>query len=119
MFKDGLKSFKKFNERFAKNSVVALSTIWAVYIFTIWSILPLVLPQYETFILYVSSGVLQLVLLPLIMLGTKIAEKSSEARANQDHKTILASFKELKEIMEHNHTIIAKLEEIEKRLPKN
>ena len=69
-----------------------------VYVFTFWSLLPLYDKALEPIVFYVSGGILQLVLLPLIMVGSNILSRAAEERAAQDHETLMKEFAELKEI---------------------
>jgi low affinity Fe/Cu permease len=52
------------------------------YILVVWALLPLI-PQfskYQTIILYVSAGIVQLIALPLLAVGQNVQSKASEAR---------------------------------------
>lgn len=97
-----MKYFKKINEWIALKSVAAMSTIWCVYLFLFWSPLPSLDKGLEQFVFYVSGGIIQLVALPLIMLGQKIEAKAAERRAENDHRAIREIHLDVKRIMDHH-----------------
>ncbi|WCK53314.1 hypothetical protein PP175_18280 [Aneurinibacillus sp. Ricciae_BoGa-3] len=98
---------KRFNDFLAKYATLALGTMWAFYIFLLYSLLPLVFPQSMDKLMY-WSNVIQLVTLPLLAVGTAILGKKAEDRAKQDHKaimeeldTITKMYREIKEIRQN------------------
>jgi uncharacterized membrane protein len=93
----------KLNEKIAIAATIVMSTMWCVYSFMIWALLPLLFPKVEPVVFYVSGGVIQLVALPLIMVGQNVLNRKSEERAEEDHRTILAEFKEIKAV--HNEIV--------------
>lgn len=76
--------------------------MWAFWLFAIWAFLPLIpaLSQYKETILYISSGFVQLVALPLIMVGQEILGRSSEKRSETDHQVLNEQFEKIKELIE-------------------
>jgi hypothetical protein len=93
----------KLNERVAIRVTLMVATMECVYAFLILALLPLMDHRLEPAIQYLSSGVLQLVLLPMIMVGQALLGRDAEARARQDHEAIMAEMAELKEI----HALLA------------
>jgi hypothetical protein len=87
---------QKINEFVAARATLLMSTMWCVYVFLIWSLLPLAFPHLQAVVFYVSGGVIQLVALPLIMVGQDVLSRKSETRAQEDHDTIMAAFEEIK-----------------------
>jgi hypothetical protein len=73
--------------------------MWCVYAFTVLSLFPLAYPASTEFVQYVSSGVLQLILLPAIMVGTAILNEGAERRAKQDHEILLQELQMLRSVM--------------------
>ena len=75
---------------------------------------PLALPTIQ----YVSSGFLQLVFLPLIMVGQNLQGRHSELRAQHAYETNVKAEKEIEAILLHleklDHTMLDILEKIEK-----
>jgi ABC-type multidrug transport system fused ATPase/permease subunit len=88
---------KRFNEFLAKHATLALGTMWAFYIFLLYSLLPLVFPQYMDKLMY-WSNVIQLITLPLLAVGTAILSQKSEARSKQDHKAIMEELDTIKKM---------------------
>lgn len=106
-FKSG---FKKVNEKIAIGSTLAMSTMWCVYAFLLWSFIPEVLPQSRDFVSYVA-GAVQLITIPMIMVGQKLLDRSSEKRALKDHQTLMKQFEEIKKI---SQTVNEHVEHLEK-----
>jgi hypothetical protein len=88
---------KQFNDFLAKYATLALGTMWAFYIFLIYSLLPLALPKYMDKLMY-WSNVIQLITLPLLAVGTTILGKNSEDRSRQDHKAIMEQLELIKKM---------------------
>lgn len=84
-----IKKLKRINEVIARRTTLAVSTMACVYLFTLWGILPLLLPDTREFVFYISGGILQLTLLPLIMVGQSVLNRKSEERAEADHKAVM------------------------------
>jgi uncharacterized membrane protein len=74
--------------------------MWCAYGFLAWSLLPLVADGTRDLVFYVSGAIIQLVALPLIMVGQKILNRQSEERAEEDHQTLLSEFAEMKALHE-------------------
>lgn len=94
------KVFKEFNRKIAVKTTLTVGTMGCVYIFLMWCILPLIFPSVQNVVFYVSSGILQLVLLPLIMVGNNILSERAETRSEQDHKMIMEQFEIAKNMRE-------------------
>ncbi len=60
---------QRFNDRVAVAGTKAFGTMWAFYCFAFLGLVPLVDPAHETTYLY-WSNVIQLVSLPMLMVGT-------------------------------------------------
>ena len=102
-------NISKINESIALRTVAAMSSIWCVYFFFIWSMLPSVFPSLETFVFYVSGGIIQLVALPLIMVGQDVGNKKAEQRAQEDHEHLCEILEDIREDHENLKKIISKL----------
>jgi uncharacterized membrane protein len=50
---------------------------------------------------YISSGYLQLILLPLILVGQNLASRHSELRSEHDYQTNIKAEKEIEAILLH------------------
>jgi hypothetical protein len=80
-----LNALKKVNNELAILITTVMGSMACVWLFFAWSLLPLALPSWTAFCMYVSSTVIQLVALPMIMVGQKLLSKSAERREATDH----------------------------------
>ena len=78
----------KINEWIAWHTVEAMASMGCVYVFILWSLLPTINRDWEQFALYVSSGIIQLVALPLIMVGQRVEGKKIQRRADADSERL-------------------------------
>ena len=69
--------------------IEGVGTTWCVIAFVILATIPLIWPALMPTVGYLSSGYLQLVLLPLIMVGQNVSERRTEARAKIDFRAQL------------------------------
>lgn len=101
-----LKGLDKFNDVLAVKITTHVGTMWTGYLFGLLSlfslpaILHLVFPHLSIFpkwiisaslislIAWVSQNFLQLVLLPIIMVGQNVIQGQQDAKAESDHKTL-------------------------------
>lgn len=102
------------NNGIAVKTTVAMSTMWCVYVFTIWSLLPVAFHDLTNFCFYVSGGIIQLVALPLIMVGQKVMGAKAEDRAERDHNALMEEIDLLKQVLCDNHEMLALLHEVVK-----
>ena len=98
---------KKLNNSIAVKITNAIGSMWSAYLFALISlmslpaILVLVSPNFRpyfpswiiatsviTLIAWVSQNFLQLVLLPVIMVGQNVIQGQQEAKSETDHKTL-------------------------------
>lgn len=100
---------KALNDRIALQTTVLMGSMGCVYLFLIWSLLPTIFPKLQSFVFYVSGGVIQLVALPMIMVGSAVLSRASEARAQEDHETIMAEMAELKAMHAELHEALQKI----------
>jgi hypothetical protein len=84
-----------FNSRVAVTITKATGTMWAAYLFALLALISL--PQSlsaflrgdtVTGIVWLSQSFLQLVLLPIILVGQNVISASQDARAEADHETL-------------------------------
>lgn len=102
----------KFNQLVANYVVEIVSTMWCAYAFSILVILPFFNGNLTTIIMFISSSLLQLVLLPIIMVGQKKQGDITEQRAQQDHEAIIDMHEEIKELLAEERTILDELKEL-------
>ncbi|HQT89690.1 MAG TPA: hypothetical protein PK677_14275 [Acidiphilium sp.] len=80
---------RRFNEWLALRLSTAFATMAAFYAFAALALLPLVWPASMPVVQFVSSGVLQLVALPLLAVAGVLIGRKAEARAEQDHAALM------------------------------
>lgn len=78
--------------------------------------IPLVWKSTMSVVLYISSGYLQLVMLPLIMMGQNLQSRRSERRAEADYEVDLKNDRLTKEINLHLEKQDTELKEIKQLL---
>lgn len=67
----------------------SVGTMACVWLFLLWSMLPVVWPSLQNLVFYVSGGILQLVLLPVIMVGQACLQRTSDALAKEQHDAVM------------------------------
>jgi len=102
-----IKKINEFNDLVALKATLIIATMWCVYAFAVMVMIPFFIPSTTSIIQFISSAFLQLLFLPLIMVGQDVQGRKSEARAQQDHETIMAEMAELKAIHKDLHTVMA------------
>lgn len=85
----------KINDYIAVKATILMSSMWCVYGFLGLAMLPMVWPAVSSAVQYLSSAVIQLVALPLIMVGQAILGMESERRAKKDHEALMVILKEV------------------------
>jgi len=96
--------FVRFNARFGLKITLVVGTMWCAYIFTILALfaLPSAIKQGTYFVVvWLSSSFLQLVLLPIIIVGQNIQAAAADARAEATYKDDAAVLEEAKQIQLH------------------
>lgn len=83
---------KKFNTWLAVKITQGMATMWCAYAFLFWSLIPLVWPEAQNVVFYVSGGIIQLVALSLIMVGQNVIGEASEKRAIETHDCVMQEF---------------------------
>jgi tetratricopeptide (TPR) repeat protein len=84
----------RFNSRFAVLITKSVGSMWCAYAFALIALisLPAALRSNDPIIIvgWVAQTFLQLVLLPIIIVGQNVLAAASDARAEADHETLLA-----------------------------
>jgi uncharacterized membrane protein len=96
--------FVRFNARFGLKITLVVGTMWAAYVFTVIALfaLPSAITQGTYFIIvWLSSSFLQLVLLPIIIVGQNIQAAAADKRSEDTYKDAEAVLKEAEEIQKH------------------
>jgi hypothetical protein len=93
----------RFNAKFGLK-ITVVGTMWTAYLFTLLAMfaLPDAIKQGTYFVVvWLSSSFLQLVLLPIIIVGQNIQARASDTRADETYKDAEAVLKEAAMIQEH------------------
>jgi hypothetical protein len=101
---DHQNAMMRFNAKFGLKITVVVGTMWAAYLFTVLALfaLPDAIRQGTYFVVvWLSSSFLQLVLLPIIIVGQNIQARASDTRADETYKDAEAVLKEAAMIQEH------------------
>ncbi len=94
----------RFNARFGLKITLIVGTMWCAYLFTVLAAfaLPSAIKQGTYFVVvWLSSSFLQLVLLPIIIVGQNIQAAAADKRAEDTYKDAEAVLKEAAEIQQH------------------
>jgi hypothetical protein len=87
-----IKGISKFNYWLAFKITNGVGTMWCAYAFLLLDLfmLPPVIRagSIMIWVTYIAQTVLQLVLLPIIMVGQNVIQSQNEAKADSDHKTL-------------------------------
>lgn len=120
---------RTLNQRLGLAITKRVGTMWAAYIFLALTLisLPAVIMKGDlvTIVAWVAQTFLQLVLLPIIIVGQNIQAGAAERRAVMTYEDAAAVLDEAVKIQKHlDHQdqslahLVSRLEEIEKKLPK-
>lgn len=69
------------------------------------TLLPLKWPAAMPFVQYASSGVLQLVALPLLGVGTILAARSSDQLAKEQHDAVMETVNDVRQMLSELHQL--------------
>jgi uncharacterized membrane protein len=104
------KEILKFQDRLALGITTGIGTMYAVYFFAIFMTGWMIWQTYFSskpfdpfpfaFLLFLGN-IVQLLLMPLIMVGQNIQGKHSEIRAEEEYNTTVSSYKDLERILKH------------------
>ena len=93
----------RFNAKVGLKITVIVGTMWAAYVFGAIAFisLPDNIHSTQLLILWISSSFLQLVLLPVIIVGQNIQAKAADERAEATYNDAAAVLEEAKQIQAH------------------
>lgn len=122
LLEEELKGFSKFNDWLAVKITNSVGTMWCAYAFLLLDLfmLPPVIQANSimVWVTYIAQTVLQLVLLPIIMVGQNVIQAQNESKADVDHKTLtyLATLQdEQMQELKNQTEILLRLEELLKK----
>jgi len=119
LLKKEFKGIAKFNYWIAVKITNCVGTMWCAYIFFIIDLfmLPPVIKAASVmvWVTYIAQTVLQLILLPIIMVGQNVIQSQNETKADTDHRTLtyLATLQdEQMQELKNQTEILLKLQEL-------
>lgn len=95
-----------------------IGTMGFFYICVILAAIPIFFRPAMAIVQYISSGFLQLILLPLILIGQNLQGRHAELRAESDYQTNVKAEKEIEAILLHLEKQDEAMLEILKRIEK-
>ena len=97
----------KFLDNLGGKITTAVGTMWAAIAFSLLALvsLPAALASANTVVIvsWVDQTFLQLVLLPIIMVGQAVQARKTEKRDNETHQAVMAAHKETQQILSELH----------------
>jgi hypothetical protein len=112
----------RFNTRVAVIITRSVGSMWCAYVFALISLvaLPAAIMSHDPIIIvaWISQAFLQLVLLPIIIVGQNVQAEASDARALSDHETLIAIHTLITEVHTINEQQSKILELLEERSDK-
>ena len=107
-------------DRIALKATSVVGTMGFFYACLIMVTIPLLVPPTMAVVQYISSGYLQLILLPLIMVGQNLQSRHSEIRAENDYQVNMRAEREIEHVFKHleyqNAILIALMGKLDLRL---
>jgi hypothetical protein len=95
----------RFNAKFGLKITVIVGTMWCAYLFTLLALVSAP-PAFKTgnsliIVAWIAQTFLQLVLLPIIIVGQNVQAAAADARAEATYKDAAAVLEEAKQIQAH------------------
>ncbi|AZV39808.1 hypothetical protein CFR75_05455 [Komagataeibacter xylinus] len=108
------------NERVAVRMTIIFGSIWCVYGFLVFSLIPLAAPAWQNTLLYISNCI-QLVALPALMVGNAVLSRGADQRAAEDHAALIEILNDVRDEVTELKTVIndlsRKTDEVANRPP--
>jgi len=96
-----------FNTHVAVLLTKSVGTMWTAYAFTVlafiglFAILNLLPPILILLVAFISQTFLQLVLLPVIMVGQNVLGRKTELQADEQFNTTMSTYHDMEQVMQH------------------
>ena len=111
--------FGRFNTWLAVHITQTVGTMWVAYAFALLALvsLPAALATGDTIVIiaWIAQTFLQLVLLPIIIVGQNVIQAANDSRAEADHETLNAIHRLTVEVHEINEAQTEILKELRPR----
>lgn len=98
-----LQKISELNDGIALRSNAIFATMGFFWFCLVFSLIPLKWPATMPFVQYASSGVLQLVALPLLGVGTVLAARASDRLAKEQHDAVMETVTNMHALMAEMH----------------
>ncbi|MDD2704873.1 MAG: hypothetical protein PHU07_06020 [Acidocella sp.] len=95
----------RLNDQIAIRANAIFATMGFFWFCLILTLLPLKWPATMPFVQYASSGVLQLVALPLLGVGTLLAARASDRLAKEQHDAVMETVNDVREMLGELHQL--------------
>lgn len=86
----------RINDSVAVKMTMLFGSIWCVYAFFLFSLVPVLVPAWQNTLLYISNCI-QLVALPALMVGNAVLSRGADRRAAEDHQALLEILSDVRE----------------------
>ena len=110
----------RFNTRIAVGITKSVGSMWCAYVFALIALisLPAAIASGQSLVIvsWIAQTFLQLVLLPIIIVGQNVQAAASDARAESDHETLLSIHTLTAEVHKINEQQTQMLELLESRI---
>ncbi len=100
-----LDRLSKFNTQIAIRSNQIFATMGFFWVCLAFSLLPLKWPATMPFVQYASSGVLQLIALPLLGVGTLLAARTTDQLTKEQHDAVMETMTNMHALMTELHAM--------------
>lgn len=100
-----LDKVSKLNDSIALRSNQVFATMGFFWFCLLFSLIPLKWPATLAFVQYASSGVLQLIALPLLGVGTILAARASDKLAKEQHDAVMETVQDMQLLMAELHQL--------------
>jgi len=100
-----LEKVSKINDTIALRSNQVFATMGFFWFCLVFSLIPLKWPASLPFVQYASSGVLQLIALPLLGVGTILAARASDKLGKEQHDAVMETVNDMHILMTELHQL--------------
>lgn len=105
-------SFSRTLEKWGETITSAVGTMWTAIAFSLLALISLpgaiASGSPVVIVAWIAQTFLQLVLLPIIMVGQNVQSRKTERRDNETHAAVMAAHRETQEILRELHARDAK-----------